>query len=151
MSALRCTVRHLLTCLFSQSSSRSLTILQYLEYLTVAAAVCIQTFLNRVFQTHVHKSVAGNTLCSIGLLIKPTTHTERNGRVSWWGQDYFNSSLCNHFEALSQSGENLPEYSASQQPSQKQQGLKLPGSPLALHPSVLWGNGSRGISAQRGL
>lgn len=59
------------------------------------------------------------------------TH-KNNQRVRWWGQDYFNSSLCNHSEALSQS-ENLSEYSASQQPSQKQQRLKLPSSLLALH------------------
>lgn len=82
--------------------------------------------------------------------VKTQISHKNNQRVGWRGQDYFSSSLCNHSEALSQS-ETLSEYSASQQPSQKQQRLKLPSSLLALHLSSLSGKPSWGISAQRAL
>lgn len=93
------------------------------------------------------------TLSSLCLLLKLKSHTKRKWRVNWWGQDYFSSSLCDHFEALSQSGETLTEYSASQQPSQKQQRLKLPGSSLAASPSKLFVRESvmRNISTKRDL
>lgn len=129
--------------------------IQYQEYLTAAATVC---------RSHSHRATTGkkqktktvllNTShCQPALSLVPVktqiSHKTRQ-RVRWWGQDNFSSSLCNHSEALSQS-ENLSEYSASQQPSQRQQRLKLPSSLLALHLSSLSEKPSWGISAQRAL
>ena len=104
-------------------------------------------------QTNKKTSVFLNTHCHPALSsvpVKTQIAHKNKQRVRWWGQGYFSSSLCNHSEALSHS-ENLSEYSASQQASQKQQGLKLPSSLLALHLSSLsrTTKPSWGISVQR--